>query len=277
MARYEDYVKNAAEAQAEADEAPTGLDAEIQEAGDAQAERQLEIPESVLKRFSDKSPEEILESYAHLEQAYSQQGNKMGELRKSFDDYIVLQSQTPSEPEPDPEPVSVDDLYDDPEAAISQVVERQTRDKLSALESELEAVRRERYLAEFERKHPNVREVSQSPEFIEWVQGSPYRMKLAQQADGFDLDAAEQLFGLYEETTSSQQQVRQTAKRKADLRNASLESPSPDSPQLDEQWSRSEIIDRKLRAKLGDNESKVWLQKNSEAIAIAYEEGRVID
>jgi len=277
MARYEDYVKDAAEAQAEADEAPTGLDAEIQEAGDAQAERQLDIPESVLKRFSDKSPEEILESYAHLEQAYSQQGNKMGELRKSFDDYIVLQSQTPSEPEPDPEPVSVDDLYDNPEAAISQVVERQTRDKLSALENELQAVRRERYIAEFERKHPEAHSTAQSPEFIEWVQGSPFRMRLAQQADAFDLDAADELFGLYKETTSVQSATAKNAQRQTDLRNASLESSSPESPQLDEVWSRSEIIDRKTRAKLGDNESKVWLQKNGAAINLAYGEGRVVD
>lgn len=271
MARYEDYVKELEQAQNDP------LEQEIQEAAADTAERvELQVPESVLKRFEGKTQEEVLNSYYNLEQKLSEQGHKMGELRKNFDEYILLQSQ-PSEPEPELDPVSVDDLYDNPEAVISDVVERKTKDKLSKLEDELQAVRRERALAEFERNHPKARELAASPDFIDWVQGSPYRLRLAQQADSFDLDAAEELFGLYEDSTSAHSKAATAAQRDKQLREATLESSSPATPSLDEVWSRAEIIDRKLRAKLGDQDSQVWLRKNNEAIAIAYEEGRVVD
>ena len=85
MAKYEDYVKN------------DGLEGEIQEAAVATEERKLEgVPESVVERFKDKGVEDVLKSYAELEKAYSKQGQKHGELRKSFDEFIALQSQVSS-------------------------------------------------------------------------------------------------------------------------------------------------------------------------------------
>ena len=266
MARYEDYAKDRDES----------IEDEIENAAEKSAERATSnIPESVLNRFADKSTDEILESYANLERRFSEQGNKMGDLRKSFDEYVLLQSQ-PSEPEPAPEPVSDDDLYDNPEEAIARVVERKTEDKIEKLEQKLAEAQRQRALSDFEAKHPGYQETAESAEFLEWVKASPYRVRLAQAADAYDLDAADELFGLYEDLTSAQESQR-TARRDADLRNAQLESSSPDSPELDQMWSRSEIIERKLLAKQGDRESQNWLSKNAEEIAIAYEEGRVVD
>lgn len=267
MARYDDYVKENEE----------NLEQEINEAGEAQAERATsDVPESVLKRFEGKTQAEVLESYANLERKLSEQGQTMGELRRSFDDYVLLQSQ-PSEPEPAPEPVTADDLYEDPENAVARVVKKETGDKLKSLEDELQLVRRERSLSEFERKFPEARGQAQTPEFLEWVQGSPYRKRLAVQADAYDFDAAEQLFGLYEDSTSSQAAAAETVQREQDLRNAGLESASPESPTSDEVFSRAEIIDWKLRAKLGDREAQTYLAKNGNSIALAYEEGRVVD
>lgn len=275
MARFEDYVK-------EDEGQPEGIEAEIQEAGEAQAERAtLDVPESVLKRFEGKSQEDVLNSYAQLEQKFSEQGNKMGELRKSFDDYVVLQSQAPSEPTPEPapapEPVTVDDLYENPENAVARVVEAQTGDKLKALEEELQAVRQERAINQFDKAHPDARATVQTDEFAEWVQASPYRLRLAKQANAFDIEAANELFGLYDDSQGRRDDINEAAQREAALRDATLESSSPGTPTMEETFSRSDIINHKLRAKQGDSESQVWLSKNGAKINQAYQEGRVID
>lgn len=268
MAKFSDYVK----------ETDGTLEQEINQAGEAQAERaeESQVPESVQKRFEGKSQEEVLMSYASLENKLSEQGHTMGELRRSFDEYVLLQSQQ-SEPEPAPEPVTADDLYEDPENAVARVVKKETGDKLQALEDELQAVRKERAVADFERKFPDARKQARTPEFVEWVQGSPFRMRLAQQADSYDLEAAEELFGLYEDSVSVQSTSDGQAKRDKDLRNATLESSSPESPTIDEKVSRSQYITAKIAAKNGNQEAQRWLNTNAEAIAIAYETGNVVD
>lgn len=267
MARFEDYVK----AQNES------IEEEIVEAGAAQEERiSIEgVPDSVLDRFDGKTGADVLKSYAELERAYSNQGNTMGELRKSFDEYVNLQSQ--SEPEQAYEPVTADDMYEDPENAVARVVQKQTGDKLKELEAELSKVKMDSKISDFARKFPDAQTTAHTQEFADWVKGSPYRQRLAQNADSYDFDAAEELFGLYNDSTQVVADSTSARKRDQQLRDASLESGSPAGAQLDETFSRADIIDAKLRSKYGERDAQVWLQKNAEAIAIAYEEGRVVD
>lgn len=268
MAQYKDYVK----AQNDA------IDEEIVEASEAQEERiSIEgVPDSVLDRFDGKTGADVLKSYAELERAYSEQGNTMGALRKSFDEYVSLQSQ-PSEPTPAYEPVTADEMYEDPDNAVARVVQKQTGDKLKELEDELSKVRMDNKISDFARKFPDARTVAHSEEFAAWVKGSPYRQRLAQNADAYDFDAAEELFGLYNDSTQTVADNKQARKRDQQLRDASLESGSPEGAQLDDTFSRADIIDAKLRAKYGERDAQTWLRKNAEAIAIAYEEGRVVD
>lgn len=268
MARYEDYVKESNEA----------IEEEILDASEAQVERvSLEgVPDSVVDRFEGKSQQEVLQSYSELEKAFSTQGNKMGELRRSFDEYVNLQSQ-PSEPDPAYEPVTADDMYDDPDNAVARVVKEHTGDKLNALEKELAELRIGNKLSDFDRKFPDARKLATTDEFAQWVQASPYRQRLAQNADAYDFDAAEELFGLYSDSTQVTVDSQEATRRDQQLRDASLESAGPETARLDETFSRADIINAKLNAKYGQREAQVWLQKNAEAIAIAYEEGRVVD
>lgn len=260
MARYEDYAKGS-------------LDQEIEEAGEGQ-EARSNVPSSVLSRFEGKSVEDILASYAELEKAYSKQGNKMGELRKSFDDYVLLQSQKPAEPEVPEEPITSDELYDNPEVAVSKIVERKTKDRLAKLEEELYKAKLQTAQERFEAKYPDVQKIVTDPAFVNWVQEKPHRMRLAQAANQYDFDAAEELFGLYEDSRP-RKQTKQN--RRQAVASAALESTNAEPAQLDEVVSRSLIVQAKLAAKRGDREAEQWLRQNAEAIAIAYEEGRIVD
>ena len=268
MGVYEEYAKKHEEE----------LEREIESAGEAQAERaKADVPESVLKRFDGKEKDEVLESYAELEKKFSQQGNDLGELRRSFDEYVILQSQVPDEPEPEYEPVTADELYEEPENAIARVVEKKSGDKLKELETQLQAVRTERRLAAFEAKFPEARATAKTEEFAEWLQASPYRARLAQQADNYDFEAAEELFGLYQESSGASAAAEAEVARRQQLKDATLESTGADVGEVQQKVSRREVLGAKIAAKQGNREAQHWLETNAAAIQQAYEGSTFID
>lgn len=269
MAKYEDYAPK------------DDLDEEIVDAGQATEDRReggesMELPE----RFRDKTPEEIAASYVELEKAYSQQGNKLGEMRNTMDEYIQNtlesgQTQTTSEEEVATD-VTIDDLYDDTEAAIRTVAERAVGSRVQALEQELAQARLQTRIDSLGDKYGDWRGEVQKPEFLEWVKESPYRVRVAQAADQFDMDAAEELLGLYNERKGLTD-LRAEAERDSQLRDATLESSSATVSTPEDSYSRSQIIDARVRAQHGDQKAVSWLKSNAEGIAIAYEEGNLTD
>ena len=269
MARYEDYVKK------------DDLEDEIVDAGKQSADRQsgessFEMPE----RFRDKKPEEIAQSYIELEKAYSKQGNDLGNMRKTMDEYIqtALESsdQSNASDEATAKPADIDDLYDDAEGTIARVAEKAVGSRVEALEQELAQARLQNRVNALNERHGDIQAIAGTEEFREWIMGSPYRQRIAAQADQFDMDAAEELFGLWEERKGLTD-LRAEAQRDEALRNATLESGAADVDIPDVTYSRSEIIDKRVRATHGDPEAKSWLQRNAEGIAIAYEEGTLTD
>lgn len=274
MAKYEDYVKNV----------NSGLEAEIQEAADATETRKLEgVPESVIERFKDKSTEDVLRSYAELEKAYSKQGQKHGELRKNFDEFIALQSQVSpvagSEPtEETTDPITVDDLYEDPEKTVSQVVRRETDKRIKQLEASLEQQQVQAGVAKLNAAYPDWQNIVQSEEFAEWVQERPYRANLAARANQFDFAAADEILSMYADLHATPNEAENAeANRLAALSAAQMESGTPEQASTDEYLSRSFLIETKLAARRGNGEAQAWLQANKAAIEQAYAEGRVVD
>jgi hypothetical protein len=266
MAKFQDYVKK--------DE----IEDEITEAG-ANAEDRNSGESSLPERFQGKTPEEIAASYVELEKAYSQQGNKLGEMRQTMDQYISnLQSdtQTTSSEEADETPVTIDDLYEDTEGAITRAAEKAVGNRVEALEAELANARLQTRIEVLDNKYGDWRSEVQRPEFLEWVQESPYRVRVAQAADQFDMDAAEELLGMYGDrkaTTDLQAEV----KRDSQLRDASLESSSAEAPARETRYSRSDVMDKRIRAQHGDSSAQSWLKANAEGIALAYEEKTLTD
>lgn len=265
MAKYTDYVK------------PDEIEEEIAEAkADKEVRDKVDVPDSVKDRFDGKSIEDVMNSYAELEVAFSRQGQKTGELRKSFDEYVALQSPDP-EPEPEPDPVTVDDFYEDAEGTIAKVVDKRTNKRIEELEQLITARDQSDKLRDFTSGHPDWQTTAKSQEFIDWLQEKPYRAELAQKADNYDFNAADALFSMYEDLSVGKEEVAEQVKRDDQLRDASLESSTPDSPQIDTTFSRTEIIDRKIAARNGHSESQRWLATNGDAIRQAYTDGHVTD
>lgn len=276
MARFEDYAKS--------DDTSINdeLEQEIKDAGENAEQRREEaggefaIPE----RFKGKSAEEIAKSYVELEALNSRHAQSLGEMRKTVDELISLELRRNKPTQDTPEntkPVTVDELYENPEEAIRKVVDKTASTRVEKLEQDLAQERLARAKAEFTKQFPTWEQDVYNPEFVQWIHAKPHRVSLARRADSGDFGAAEELFGTYYDQIEAKRSKQDREDRKRQVKAASLESPGASVPDETETFSRRKLMDQRLLAKKGNREAAAWLNDNAERIAIAYEEGRVVD
>lgn len=220
---------------------------------------EIKIPE----RFKGKSQEEIIEMYTNIEKAYSQQGNDLGMYRKLADQLLQadLNKSTPTKDEPEP------DWEYEPEKAASKLVKKE----VGQLKDELNKTKTELALKDFKAKYPTYDKDASTPEFMEWVQKSQYRINLYNKNyQGIDLEAADELMSGWEEYKSIKSQNSTVAeeKKKEDLKAASLEKSASSGGSRKKIWSRNEIIQMKLH-------DKPRYEAHRNEISAAYREGRV--
>lgn len=269
MAKYEDYAKD--------------IENEIDDASQQsnQRARDAETGRFIPERFKGKTAEEIAQSYIELEKLNSKQSQDLGQMRKTVDQLLDIQKQA-SSPAPEPsKPVTVDDLYEDTDGILRRVAKEEVSGEVNELRQELNQLRLERKMAQLDAKFPDWQEQVKASEFNEFVQASPYRQRMYQDADSGDFDAAEEILGMYYELNrredTQEQQTFERQQQQQQLNDALLESGSPAPVQTDETYSRHDLMEARLAAKRGDLKAERWLASHSDAIARAYEEGRIVD
>lgn len=275
MAKFEDYAKRMEQGGTD------NLDTEINEAAAGTEQRQAEAGSSfeLPERFKGKSAEEIAKSYVELERLNSQQAQNLGKMRRTVDELLELQLRDPkAEPDaPRAKPVETEDLYADPDAAIKSVVQREVKPQVEKLEQELLQERVARAKAEFSKDYPQWEQDVHDPAFVSWIQERPHRIRLARAGDAGDFDAARDLWASYYEHRDLASKKQERAQRKQQVKEAALETPGAEIPEPTETFSRSALMEKRLLAKKGDRNADYWLKSNAERIAIAYEEGRIVD
>ena len=266
MAKYEDYVKQS-------------IEAEIDEAAEATEQRQEADP--IPERFKGKSAEEIARAYAELEQLNSRHANELGELRKTVNQLLDLQTRSPEPAKPAPKPVTVDEIYENADESIRRVVREESQSRIEELERKLQEAEQKAQISQaraaFESKHPTWQETLRDPAFVEWIKASPYRVRQAQVADGGDFDAADELFSTYAEISGAKKQAEQKSSRREAVKQASLESSGGSAPAPAEKYSRSKLESVRIRARQGDPEAERYLQAHGQDILQAYAEGRIVN
>lgn len=270
MANYADYAKKADQ-----------LDTEIDDAAKGTQDRKDNPDTSIPERFRGKSAEEIANSYVELERKFSQQGNDLGQMRKTLDEFIRLQSEATAtkqdSQQSEPQPKTIDDLYSDTEGTIREVVDKAAGERLEKVEQELAKTRLEAELAEITRDFPTWRQDTQSEEFLEWVKRDPIRLQTAIIAsEQSNTAAARSLISTYYEVQAAKKAANELS-RKAALRDGTLEGPSGSHGGTEQTFSRRALMEKRIAAKRGDDAAAQYLLDNREAIAIAYEEGRISD
>ena len=160
MANYEDYLpggKNDPTAQAD------GIDKEINEAETQQETRQ-----------EDSTSHNWEERFKQLEKHNSQQAQVLGDYRRIIDDYITNPTSAVTQEPEESKTITSDDLWDNPDEAISGKIEAAIANhpairEAEEIKSKFEENERSRSVATFMERHPDFEDIKSAPEFASWV------------------------------------------------------------------------------------------------------------
>lgn len=221
------------------------------------------------EKYQGKSIADIARMHQELEQRFGQQGNEVGQLRKTLDEYILRTLDKDKEPAKEEEEV---DYFSDPDKAVSKAIQKSPEVK-RALEA-AESVKQMTLQQELMRRHPDTNSILQDSGFQDWVGKSRLRQRMLVEADrNYDLEAADELFtewkSLKRNNTDETVRAEATA-RKQEVKRASTGAARGSSRQGSKKLlKRVDIIELH---KTNPAKYEAMLPE----IRKAYEEGRVI-
>jgi hypothetical protein len=187
----------------------------------------LVIESKIPSKYQGKSIEDIVAMHQEAEKLIGRQGQEIGEVRKLADELIksTFKKDTPVE-----ESVDDTDFFVDPKKAIDRAIE--SHPKIKQAEEKAADYEKQRNYQLLKTEHPDMHEVVESDEFVEWVAKSKIRKDLYKRADAnFDFDAGNELLSLYKEIkgirkeqTFEASEIKETADR--NLKKASVSAGS---------------------------------------------------
>jgi hypothetical protein len=179
------------------------------------------IEEDLDPRYRDKSVSDVAKMHQEAMNLSARQGNELGELRKTFDEYLKVNLKK----EPDPEPAEDIDFFSDPEQAVARAID--SHPKIRQAEQATAQMAQINALNSLQSKHPDLKDILTDENFQTWAQGSPMRSRLFRQADqNYDSEAADEILSLWKERKQFAQQTQQveTNVRKQQAKQASTGS-----------------------------------------------------
>lgn len=233
-----------------------------------QEEEQPQQPE-VPEKYQGKSVEDLVQMHQELERFSGKQSTEVGELRSVVDGYIQTQLNQQQAPVQQQEDDDVD-FFVDPKDAVNRAINNHP--KIRQAEEYAAANKKQATLSQLKSNHPDMEHVLQDPKFVEWIKGSKIRTQLFVQADqGYDYDAADELFSLWKERNNV---VKQTASVEKQARKNTLKSASTGNARGTAEGSRRKVYRRADIIKLMKTDPDRY-NAMSDEILKAYSEGRV--
>jgi hypothetical protein len=251
--------------------------------------------DGVPEKYRGKTAEELLKIVQDQESYIGRQGQELGDMRNQVgtlrglvDKSLALRDtgdigRTESFSEED---LSDDDFITTPRDAVSKTVKRethQTNQRVARLEQQAAAI-------DFARRHPTAEQDIEDPAFVQFVQKSQVRTRLAAKAfgdmDNVDFDSAEELWELYEDykdLTGASQAETTSETETASLPEAASQ-PVQQPPQMittgssgDQGASTKPIYSQAALNRLqNDNPDLYWADDTQAKINEARREGRVL-
>ena len=225
---------------------------------------------SMPEKFAGKSAADIAKSYAELEKELGRKNNEVGELRKLTDQYLHQELTRGTRDKEDPKTketsIEFDDLVGDPAGVIDSVVAK----RLEAVNKRFDEMTTAQRTEKFHKDNPDYQEISNSQEFYNWVNASPYRARQLMSAQRGDFDAADEILQSYRDTVKdvkAEAEQAEKAKREKQLKQASGESAGTGASP-DKIYSRTKLMDMYI------NRPAEYAAMREE-IDRAYAEGRV--
>jgi hypothetical protein len=265
MANYADYVKPVA----------GGIDEQITEAERQQQERLRDPNSGQFVADPASTPEVDWEQrYLELERLNSRQAQTLGDYRSTIDQFITNPTPAPSpEVVEPPPPITVDALYDDPNAVINSAVENHPAiQEARQMKAQMERDHLALEATAFQNKHPDFQQIGATPEFQNWVEDDDTRKNLYSRSDRYDFSAADALFRLYKAEKGMADVTTQQ-----NIQQAELVSSSGEMVQAPPTYSRYEYVNKLTRAKQGDLECEQWIKHHAANYRLALGAGNVRD
>ena len=234
-------------------------------------EEQPQEPESNLpEKYQGKSVEDLVQMHQELEKFSGKQSTEVGELRKVVDNYIQTQLSNQQAPQQQQQEDDDVDFFVDPQNAVNRAIDNHP--KIKEAQAYTQQAKQQATLSQLKSKHPDMESILQDPKFADWIKGSKVRTQLFVQADqGYDYDAADELFSLWKEKTSVAQQ---TASVEKQARKNTLKSASTGNARGTAEASRKKVYRRADIIKLMRTDPERY-QSLSDELLKAYAEGRV--
>jgi len=266
------------------DYAEKQLNEELEEAQERTSERQeaedsgFEMP----KKFAGKSAEEIARAYVEQEKLASRHQTDLHRYRTLADQLLELQAVAPQKTEEkkvQSKPISLDEIYEAPDEAVRRAAREASQEYTDDIRKKLNELDKREKLAELTRRYPEWQQTVQSEEFLSWVREKPLRVRLAREADGWNVESADALLEMWTEANPQEAESSKQEEKRQRVKAASLESGGA-AGRLKEPakaYSRTELMELRLAAKRGDQKAERYLKQHSSAIQQAYLEGRIVD
>jgi hypothetical protein len=154
---------------------------------------------TVPDKFRGKTAEQLIEAQIELEKVLGRQGQELGELRKTHDQYIRTALEA-AQGKPAQSNTEVDDteFFLNPRAAIDKAVENHPL--IKEVKQKQAQTQHERAQQAFEAKHPDAAAIIEEAEFRAWVESVPARRERLLKANAdYDFGTADEIFATYKE------------------------------------------------------------------------------
>ena len=251
------------------------LTADTVETPEPEESQEPDIPE----KYRGKSVQDLVQMHQELERFSGKQSaevgetrREVGELRELVDGYIQTELSNKQAPQSQQEDDNSDDVdfFVDPQSAVNRAIDNHP--KIKEAEAYTQQYRQQAALSQIKSSHPDMENILQDPKFAEWIKGSKVRTQLFVQADqGYDYDAANELFNLWKEKN---QVVQQTAQAEKVARQSAVKSASTGNARGSAEGSRKKVYRRADIIKLMKTDPDRY-NALSDEILQAYAEGRV--
>lgn len=237
----------------------------------AEPQEEIQQPEEVIpEKFRGKTVAEVASAYENLEKELGRKGQEIGELRSLTDEILKRDLQKQNEPQVEAE--EVPDFFDDPEAAVQRIIDKNPT--LQQVQEQAKAQSQQANQQKFAQAHPDYMDVVQDSKFQEWVQQSPIRVKLFQEANArYDFDAGNELLTNWKERqmiskTEEVEEAKEKTRKKGLKAGKGVSKASGESTAGKKIYRRADLI----RLKQTDPNRYDTL---ADEIMLAYQEGRV--
>ena len=246
------------------------IENEVDEIQQEEVEQPQPKEPSLPEKYQGKSLEEVVQMHQEAEKLLGRQSSEVGELRQVVDDYIASQTPVQAPQQQYVEPEDDIDYFTDPQAAVNRAIENHP--KIREAQQYTEQYKKQSSLATLQAKHSDMQTILNDPKFAEWIKASKIRTQLFVAADqGYDADAADELFTLWKERKTVAQQ---TANVEKQARKQTLKAANTGNARGTGEGSRKKVYRRSDIIKLMKTDPERY-QALSNEILQAYAEGRV--